>query len=222
MKASVKPIESLDPRIEQLSQLFWPLSDLERRIARRLYQLLAQAGPVVVPKLAERAGVAPQEAESAIAAWPAVFRNDSGEVIGFWGFTIPPTKHRLIVGKRTLYTWCAWDTLFIPEILGEPASVRSISPIDSAEIAFEVTAHGVANVSPPDTVVSFVLPKGENWTRDVLTNFCHLGHFFRNAHEGREWLRSHPDGFLLPLEQAYLAGKLKNRYEYGSLEAEHA
>ncbi|MGQ0658077.1 MAG: organomercurial lyase [Chromatiales bacterium] len=174
MKVRVKPIEDLDPRIRQLSQLFWPLSDLERRIAPRLYRLLAQAVPVAVPTLAERAGVTLQDAESTLAAWPGVFKDDNGQVVGFWGLTISPTKHRLIVGEHTLYTWCAWDTLFIPEILGQPVSVRSLSPVDSAEIAFEVRPRGVADAAPPDTMVSFVLPRGENWTRDILANFCHL------------------------------------------------
>ncbi|MGQ0658076.1 MAG: hypothetical protein ACT4NU_08295 [Chromatiales bacterium] len=55
-----------------------------------------------------------------------------------------------------------------------------------------------------------------------MRTFVTSVHFFRNAHEGQEWLRTHPHGFLLPLEQAHLAAKLKNRYEYGSLEAGQA
>ncbi len=35
----------------------------------------------------------------------------------YWGLAIAETKHRLEVDGRALYTWCAWDSLFLPEIL---------------------------------------------------------------------------------------------------------
>jgi alkylmercury lyase len=32
------------------------------------------------------------------------------------------------MNDRTLWTWCAWDSLFLPEILGHPARVTSPDP----------------------------------------------------------------------------------------------
>lgn len=209
--------ERSDPRISALSRLFWPLSDVERRVATCLYRCLAQGQPVPAAALAEQAGLPQKAVQETLRAWPGVFRDGDARVIGFWGLTIIPMEHQLTVDGRTLYTWCAWDTLFIPEILDRSASVRSTSAVDGAEIVFEVGPQGVTNLRAPNAMLSFVLPSDEAWTREIQTNFCHFVRFFRDADEGERWLRTRPDGFLLPLEQAYLAARLKNRYEYGEL-----
>src|SRR2546422_6561781 len=52
-----------------------------------------------------------------------VYPDDEGRVLGFGGLAAAPMHHRLEVDGRTLWTWCAWDSLFIPEILGKRARV---------------------------------------------------------------------------------------------------
>ena len=42
-------------------------------------------------------------------------------------------SHRFEVAGRTLYTWCAWDSLFLPQILGQEAEVESTCPLTAAE-----------------------------------------------------------------------------------------
>jgi alkylmercury lyase len=36
--------------------------------------------------------------------------------------------HRFEINGLTLWTWCAWDSLFIPEILAQTARVASRDP----------------------------------------------------------------------------------------------
>ena len=55
-------------------------------------------------------------------------RDEEGRVFGFRRLTLKPTSHVLEVDGRTLYAWCAVDTLFLPERLGRPARIRSNSP----------------------------------------------------------------------------------------------
>jgi alkylmercury lyase len=51
-----------------------------------------------------------------------VFRDEEGRVVGFMGLSVVAFgEHRIELGGRTLTAWCAWDALFLPELLGEAA-----------------------------------------------------------------------------------------------------
>ena len=63
-----------------------------------------------------------------LAVWPGVFLDEAQRVIGFWGLALPEMQHRYRVGERQLYTWCAWDTVFITPILNQVAEVESRCP----------------------------------------------------------------------------------------------
>ena len=55
-------------------------------------------------------------------------RDRERRVLGFGGLATMPMHHRFEVDGRELSTWCAWDSLFIPEILGRSARVASLDP----------------------------------------------------------------------------------------------
>ena len=80
-----------------------------------------------------------------------------GRVVGA-ALTPRPTPHRMIVGGKDLYAWCALDTLFIPGLLDEVADVRSPCAVSGQEIHLRVTPHGVESFEPPHAVLSVVLP----------------------------------------------------------------
>jgi alkylmercury lyase len=70
----------------------------------------------------------PDVVKRALAEWGGFFTDEQGHVIGFLGLSIRPMPHRLTVTGRTLYAWCAFDTLFLPELLGAAAEVESRCP----------------------------------------------------------------------------------------------
>jgi hypothetical protein len=48
-----------------------------------------------------------------------VFHDDAGHIVGFWGLStteLGPHRLRGVDGVE-LSAWCAWDTLFLPELL---------------------------------------------------------------------------------------------------------
>jgi hypothetical protein len=49
-------------------------------------------------------------------------------VLGFGGLAVAPMHHRLEVDGRTLWTRCAWDSLFVPEIQGSGRASRPQTP----------------------------------------------------------------------------------------------
>lgn len=64
--------------------------------------------------------------------------------------------------------------------------------------------------------MSFVFPEGADWTRQILTNFCHRVFFFRDGDAGRGWAQHHDGAFLLTVAEAFQAAEHKVRYEYGN------
>ncbi|HYX86869.1 MAG TPA: organomercurial lyase [Gaiellales bacterium] len=186
-----------------------------QRIAVALYRLLAQGGPVTSDALAARIGVARANVEGVLDSLPGVYRDDDAAVIGFWGLSVTPMPHRLVVGGRTLYSWCAWDALFIPPILGEPARVESTCAVSGDPITLRVTPQGVAAVSPPTTALSMLRPDG-GLGDDVISSFCHHIRFFRSAHEAESWTATRAGTLVLSLREGFRLGQLTWRARLGA------
>src|SRR5262249_51695841 len=55
-------------------------------------------------------------------------RDGAGNLVGLMGLSLNRHPHRFAVGGRGLSTWCAWDTLFLLPLLGQPAEVASVCP----------------------------------------------------------------------------------------------
>lgn len=89
-------------------------------------------------------------------------------------------EHRLHVDGRTLSARCAWDTLYLPELLGVTAAVTSLCPVTGSRTAVTVIPAGPVDLTPPDTVTSYLAPQG-NLDHDVVHSFCDLVNFFATA-----------------------------------------
>lgn len=206
-----------DVTLEQVSAgilaFFTDLSESEQRISLSLYRLLAEGQPVAMRDLARAAGVTPEEAEHTVARWPGVHRAANATVTGYWGLTIKPTRHRMRLGERVLYAWCAWDTLFLPELLGQRAKVQSNCPVSGKKIALEVGPGGV-KAGARRAPVSFVAPDPQKAMQDIVSNFCRFVHFFSTEEAGAEWVSQHPGTILASLEEAWELGRRRNALRY--------
>jgi alkylmercury lyase len=189
------------------------LTEREQHLAICLYRLLAEGEPVEAALLAERAGEAHDEVERALANRPGIVRDERDRVIGFLGLSIRPTPHRLSVGGRTLYAWCAFDTLFLPELLGASAEVESHSPITGEAITLTVTGTQAHDVCPSAAVLSY-LHKDQPLDENVIKTFCHYIHFFANADTAAEWTAKHEDAFTISLAEGSEIARLTNRGLY--------
>ena len=206
-----------DPLVAQLAHLFPPLDRTARRIALATYRLLARQDRATPGEIATAAGVATGTVGEQIEIWPGVFRDGDGAVIGFWGLTGHAMPHRLTLsGGRARYTWCAWDALFIPDLLGTTAQVDSSTPLDGRPVGLQVSPLGARPLDPgqPPLHVSFRLPAAAAWQEDVVTTFCHHV-FFLFEDEVARWLADHPGTVALPLDDAFRAGRQKNAHQFG-------
>lgn len=115
MRQAPVDIEKLADKIVGAVPRFDPAS---RRVAVTVYRLLAEGHPIPVGRLAKALHLPGQTISQVLSRCP-VFYDEQGAVVGFGGLTVadmPP--HIFRVEGRMLYTWCAWDSLFIPSILG--------------------------------------------------------------------------------------------------------
>jgi alkylmercury lyase len=84
-------------------------------------------------------------------------RDDKGDIIGILGLSQGRTwTHRFLVNGNELRTWCAWDTLFLPQCLGQTAEVISESPVSKKKVTLTIGPNKVEKYSPKGTVVSIV------------------------------------------------------------------
>lgn len=193
---------------------FPKLSYEEQELSIQLYRLLAQGEPVSPDRLAARLALPPERVRRTLQGWPGVYYDKRERVIGYWGLALPEMAHRFIVNGRTLYTWCAWDSLFLPELIGETARVESPCPVTGQVVRLVVTPRAIIEREPAGAVMSFLTPEAARVQEDVITHFCHFVHFFRSAEAGQQWASEHDGTFLLSIPDAFTLARRKNAIRY--------
>jgi alkylmercury lyase len=205
--------KTLDELAEAITAAHPDLDPPGQRLAIAVYRQLAAGRPVAAADLAAATGLPEREVAGTLGRWPAVFTNRAARVTGFWGLAIRELSpaHRYESSGQVLYAWCAWDTLFLPGRLGQPAHVTSACPVTGELIELTATPEGVTGTSHPEAVVSFLIPDGP-FDSGVIESFCHFVHFFASRQPGDQWAARHPGTFLLTLgEAAGLAARANQR-----------
>jgi alkylmercury lyase len=218
---AIRDIPTVDQYWETLAPHLRSFSPEEQRAAVALYRELAKGKAVGVDQLARAVGLSGAESR-ALLARDAIkcftYPDAEGRVLGFGGLAAAPMHHRFEVAGRSLWTWCAWDSLFIPEILGQPAHVTSSDPQNRELVRLTVTPERITSVEPSDAVISFVLPEAQTFgtsAANVMASFCHFIFFFSSRASGERWTAKHPGTFLYSLDDAFTLAKRLNAANFG-------
>lgn len=208
----------VDPRrlVDELVAARPVLDDGEQRLAIALYRLLAEGAPVAPEQLAARTGADPDEIARFFDAQPGLYLDAQGRAVGFWGLALEGMPHRMTVRGRELRAWCAWDTLFLPELLDETAYVASTCPTTGEAIDLVIGPEGVREVRPATAVLSF-LRREQPFDADAIKTFCHFVHFFVSAEAAERWTAQHPGTFVLSLADGARIARGVNRASLGSV-----
>lgn len=202
------------PDLNQLAQLFvdtFPqLSFDHQQLALKLFHLLAKGEPVARDQLARAIGKSTDNINQILNQWAEVFYDDSGRIEAFLGLSVKKTRHQLRVDGKTVYTWCAWDTLFIPELLDATVEISSACGATDDLVKLTVSPSGIQSVEPEDVVLSFLIPNLNKMRENITANFCHFVYFFRSREDGEAWVSRHDGTFLLSLEEAFTVGQKMN------------
>jgi alkylmercury lyase len=185
----------------------------------QFYQCLSMGKPVTIGTVATACGVGRDDVRESLGRVPAssIQFDDRGRVVGIGGLTLEPTRHRLTVDDRTLYTWCAFDTLFAPEILGRPVAVDSNCPTSDTPIRLTVTSDGVEHPDPEDAVLSFVTPDADACCADIRGSFCRHVNFFASRQAALDWPEAVGDMLVLTIDEGFRLGRVRNQSAFGEI-----
>jgi len=177
----------------------------------QLVQLLAQGRAVAPDRLASALQRPLDEVLAILREHPELEYDAHSDIVGS-GLTLNPTPHRVRVEERTLFTWCAMDTLTYPVSLALTAQVTSRCPTTERAIRVTVTPNQILDLDPPTTVVSLNMPEAAACCGNVREDVCQHGHFFASREAATPWQATHPHAVILSVEEAYQVGKLVEGY----------
>jgi len=189
----------------------------EQGVAIALYRLLALGKPVTRLHLAQVSSKPVAEVDHLLEKWPSVYHDNIGNVIGFWGLSIGEMPHKLLINGRELYAWCAWDTLFLPALLGSTTQISSCCSQSGKIIKLTIDPACIASVDPQTAVLSFITPDENGIREDVINNFCHSVLFFASPALGEQWVAEHPGTFLISVENAFELAQMINYQKFPGL-----
>jgi alkylmercury lyase len=178
-------------------RLLWPVE--YNGIATAAIAELAAGEPVDLVRIARRAGASATDVLEFLRATPAEFDRD-GRLVGF-ALTLRPTRHRIELDGRTLYTWCAPDTLELPVLLGMPVRVESPCFATGKPVRILVGPDGIHEVEPEEAVVSIVL--ADACTSDFRQRLCDQQHFFSSAAAASGWQAERPEAIVVPVRSGF-------------------
>ncbi len=195
-------------------QAFPEINKEQQLLSLCLYRSLALGKSVAVEQLQKKTGLTAEFISQSLQSWSGVFFDDNKYVTGFWGLTTRETSHRLNVNGQTSYTWCAWDSLFIPALLSETVQVSSLCPVTKRKIELEISPDQVKVIGDKTLYVSFLVLDEAEMKEDIIAKFCHFVYFFDSKSVAEQWLSEHHGTFLLSLDDAFSIGKNFNAARY--------
>src|SRR5260221_6508402 len=172
----------------------------------QLVRLLVQGRPVAPELLAHRLHWELEEVRSILQAHPELEYDEQGNLVGS-GLTLVPTAHQLQVEQRTLFAWCAFDTLTYLVDLHLSAQVTSRSPVTGRSIRLTVTPEQVLDLDPGEAQVSLVVDVAAGCCLNVPGDVCHYRHFFVSREAAFLSLAAHQVAVVLFVAEAVPGGE---------------
>ena len=186
----------------------------ESRMFLQTLRLLSKGHPISseqVTQIAADFDLSGDEADSAL-NWVAE-RNDDGHIAGLAGLSVNDWTHKFKVNGRNLTTWCALDTLFLPQMLKQTAEVRSPDPETKEMIQLIIGPDRVEQYAPSSAVVSIVIPKtvkkGLESAEEMWKAFCGFSHYFTSVETGQDWFSGRDmEPIFLSIDEGHQLGRL--------------
>lgn len=214
---------SLDEMFEAVVQVFPTLNHQEQRVAIMLYRLLAEGGPVApsaLTQVKEWSGMPADQFLRKSNLRSLVEWDHNETVIGFGGLTTRHSRHSLLLGERRLSTWCAWDAMFIPELLGVTAMIESVCPQTGNPVRLRVGPDGIERMDDGKPVLSFTTPSPASQVTSpdqTILSFCSYVNLFASRQAGTTWISTRPGTFLLSVADGFTLARRYNAARYGAV-----
>src|SRR5712691_1925983 len=185
-----------------------PETAFEWKLFHRLWQMLVEsATPISLDALAQALHTSRERVQAVLERYPDAEYDQFGNLLG-WGLTLHPTVHQVGLEGRSLYAWCAPDTLYDPVVVNRPAQIVSRCPVTGARIEMTLTPDRLESLSPEAAVVSIVRDGGMfkrlKEAGCIRQGGCNNQFFFASGEVAAPWVSEHADFIVLPVEEAFL------------------
>jgi len=188
--------------------------DENSRLLVKMWRTLGQGQPVtqeMTAKVASEVGMSFEAADEFLRQ--STERDSDDNIIGLIGLSLNPQwPHKLLMNGITFRAWCAWDTLFLPAMLGETVLIESESPVSGTAVRLTVTPIEVENTTPEGAVVSIATIDPEvhdlSSVEAIWGIFCHQVYFFPSVEEAQEWAQGKSNIAILTVQEGYELGKM--------------
>lgn len=130
-------------------------------------------------------------------------KNEAGHIVGYI-LTLRHTAHAFQVNGQRLHTWCAFDALLVPPVIGQTAHVTSTCPATSTQISLTAAPDGLRDIRPAGTVLSLTMPQDGSSIRSA---FCRHVRFFASADVATGWAKERPGITVVALDDAFAAAR---------------
>lgn len=185
----------------------------EARLFIQVLHQLAEGQPISsqdVTRIAASVGLTKDEADGVL-NWLAE-RNDDGRIAGMAGLSQNDWPHNFQVNGRNMTTWCALDTLYLPQILKQTAEVKSLDPLTEEIVQVTIGPDRVEQYTPTSAVMSIIVPKvkekGLESAEEIYMAFCSYSHFFTSIEAGQKWFEGkHVEPGFLSIEEGHELGR---------------
>ena len=189
-------------------------TDDESRLLVRILRDVAEGQPVSLRHVEQAAASIAMSLDAATSLLDRLSeRDEQGNIVGVFGLSQRKHPHQFKVNDRTLSTWCAWDALFLPAMLGQTATVESACPVTQAVIRVKITPEKIEDVQPPGSVVTIAVPNAASTQIEsfetIWKTFCCFVHFFASKDSAVQWISTkNHDLRILTVEQAHQLGEV--------------
>uniref|UniRef100_A0A831TBD9 Alkylmercury lyase n=1 Tax=Thermorudis peleae TaxID=1382356 RepID=A0A831TBD9_9BACT len=143
---------------------------LEYRLTCLAFERIADGQPLPLGEAQAALGKAPEDSRDLIdrmARQGRLTLDEHGDaIVAAGGLSLIPSRHRLVLNGRQLYTWCALDAVGIPAGLQANARVESRCAACGAPVWLEIEAGELRSASHPDLALSLVAPDLSRSLRD--------------------------------------------------------
>lgn len=212
--------------IEKANRGFFEAGYLEdnppelQRLSVAAYRLLLKGKPITTADIGAAAGIPEARICELFRLIPdnAYDCNDCDGISAFIGLSITPANHEFIVAGKTLYTWCVFDGLFLAEVLGREATIKTKCPATGAEIRVALSPTAITGATPGGAVMSLVEIDRDACCGDLRGAFCNHVNFFASEAAFRDWAEDKPEYGYVTLERAYAMARGRNRVRYPDMD----
>ena len=210
-------MNNLQSTIEQLRNLLPDLKTEERQISKILYQKLALGKSVSIETISNELQKSIQDIQDYLNQMEYVEYNVTNEISAYRGVTLRQTTHCVFHNAFKVFTWCAFDTLFLADLLDKPVKITSNCPTCNKAITINKPDRDHKSLKETNTVMSFIIPDKVDYCEDLQSAFCCKVHFFCNGQCGSEWINLSSEIGFFNLEESIVIAEERNRRFMGNV-----